>query len=187
MKYIIGQNVPWNASWSAEADTGFKVKRCQFSQGQRAIWQIERPGVGVPIFAKPHPVRQRQSIDQMLCTVCGKPTLEGMGDRWWFGFGMLNDGHFMTSESPVHHRCAKISERLCPRIRAFSLKPQPWPDGSRKLMAFVGGKEVENDFGIRVKTGQIVVGSLKLGWPIAEAMKIPEIARHIRPENLVSS
>ncbi len=61
--------VPWNAGWSSEAR--YEVRPCRWVGGRLALWSPHTPGVGKPIFAKPHMVRQRRSIAEMRCTVCG--------------------------------------------------------------------------------------------------------------------
>lgn len=74
----IGVDVPWVASWSEEPQTG--VSRCPSVDGQLAVAQVEKPGAGQPLLTRNHFFRQRRSVGEMLCPMCGKPTLEG--DRW---------------------------------------------------------------------------------------------------------
>jgi len=54
---------PWNASWSGE--NRYEIRPCRYVGGNLAMWSPHLPGVGVPIFAKPHMVRQRKSIAEM--------------------------------------------------------------------------------------------------------------------------
>ena len=42
--------------------------------------QAERPGEGRPLYSRNHLFRQRKSVREMLCPMCGKPTANG--DRW---------------------------------------------------------------------------------------------------------
>ena len=93
---------PWNAAWSGEER--FEIRRCRFAENQLAVWQEHRPGSGKPQFAEPHIVRQRRSIAEWRCTVCGERTCQD--DRWWFEHGQIHEGWFMTTEAPVHRACA---------------------------------------------------------------------------------
>lgn len=77
--------VPWNASWSSE--DRYEIRPCRWVGGKMALWSPHAPGVGKPIFAKPHMVRQRRSIAEMRCTVCGERT--PLNDRWWFRLGRV--------------------------------------------------------------------------------------------------
>lgn len=163
--------VPWNASWSAELD--YEIRPCRWAGGQLALWQPHRPGQGVPIFAKPHNVRQRQSIIKMLCTVCGRPTLAS--DRWWFGLGHFREGYFMTTESPVHHACAELAQTVCPHLRKLKPDLEPFPRGAVVLSSIIGGSATDRDFGVRIG-GRKVIGHLKLAWPeSAVAFKTNEV------------
>ena len=92
----MARNVPWNAAWSSEEH--FEIRNCRWAQGRLAVWQPNTPDMGAPLFAKPHHVRQRRSIAQMLCTVCGNPTKRG--DRWWFQHGQEHESHWMTTQAP---------------------------------------------------------------------------------------
>lgn len=153
-------DAPWNASWTAEER--FEVRPCRWAGGRPAIWQPHKPGDGKPIFAKPHSVRQRRSIAEMRCTVCGLETAEGYLDRWWFGLVEYRDGWWMTQEAPVHLDCAILALEHCPHLRHLGRDPMPHPGGYRILRSMVGGERTESDFGIRLQNP--VVGHLKLGW-----------------------
>ena len=157
--WIIGQNVPWNAAWSAEES--FEVRNCRWAGGKPALWQPHKPGQGRPIFAKPHNVRQRQSIAEMRCTVCGQKT--PTHDRFWFGLGRETDGWFMTTEAPVHHACARLAEAMCPHICRQNLRANPMPPPDLVFAAIVGGPVTDRDFGLNLN-GRKVVGHLKLAW-----------------------
>lgn len=74
----IGVDVPWVTSWSEEPQTG--VSRCPSVDGQLAISQEIKPGVGEPVHTRAHLFRQRRSVGEMLCPMCGEPTHED--DRW---------------------------------------------------------------------------------------------------------
>ncbi len=152
--------VPWNASWSSEER--YEVRPCRWAGGQLALWMPHTPGVGQPIFAKPHMVRQRQSVARFICTVCGEHTPEG--DRWWFQMGHVQDGYFMTTESPVHKACAALATQVCPHLRARAFSAVRFPKAYSVLSAIVGGPATENDFGVRIN-GRRVIGHLKFAWP----------------------
>lgn len=154
---------PWNASWTAEER--FEVRPCRYAQGRRAIWQPHRPGEGRPIFAKPHSVRQRRSIAELRCTVCGEPV--SLNDAWWFGLGEWHEASrgFRTDEAPVHRECAELAMRVCPHIRKEGLEPAPFPKGFKTLLSMIGGEDVKRDFGLSVDPANPVVGHAYLWWP----------------------
>lgn len=166
-------NVPWNASWSDE--DRFEIRPCRWAGGRPAIWSPHLPGQGAPLFAKPHPVRQRRSIAEMRCTVCGERVGRGYYDRWWFGIGNAGvDGFaFMTTEAPVHRDCAELARQVCPRLRALNLEPRPMPQWDGVLSAMVGGEATERDYGITLN-GRVVVGHLKLAWRRMPERPIPQ-------------
>lgn len=160
---IIGKHVPWNAMWSGEEAGGYEIRPCRSVDGRLAVWQRHAPGMGTPIFAKPHMVRQRRSIAEMRCTVCGERTPEN--DRWWFGLGRFQDGWFMTTEAPVHHACGLHSEKVCPHLRALGAQLRRFPEGHSILQALVGGPKVAEDFGLEIDPARPVIGNLKIAWP----------------------
>ena len=135
----VGVDVPWVTSWSEEAHTG--VSRCASVDGQPAASQAEKPGQGRPLYSQNHLFRQRRTVREMLCPMCGKPTPDD--DRWcqtatWTtagdlrarGFGpalpadlpddraMLNCGAI----APLHHACASTAVTRCPHLGAMADK-----------------------------------------------------------------
>jgi hypothetical protein len=155
-----GLPVPWNASWTGEAE--YAVRPCRWADGQLAMWMAHRPGIGRPIFAKPHFVRQRKSIARWLCTVCGQQT--PANDRWWFGHGTHIDGMYMTGEAPVHKLCAEFSLLHCPHLKGRENDLARFPDGY-SIVASVLAPSINEEFGTNVQEGQRVVGTLKFAWP----------------------
>lgn len=155
-----GVNVPWNASWSGE--DRYEVRPCRWAGGKLAIWSPHAPGTGKPIFAKPHMVRQRRSVAQFLCTVCGHHTPSG--DRWWFRLGSLSEGMFMTTEAPVHGDCAALAMTVCPHLQSLGARPEPFPEPHAVMSALVGGSAVGRDFGLRITPDRPVIGHLKFAW-----------------------
>lgn len=166
--------VPWNAAWTAEDH--YEIRNCRWVGGKPAVWAPHRPGEGRPIFAKPHMVRQRRSIAEMRCTVCGRKTAPY--DRWWFVLGDTTvPGYaFATTEAPVHHGCAVIALRHCPHLRALDVQPAPMPPADVTLSTIVGGLATDRDFGLDLN-GRKVVGHLKLAW-----RRMPAVPRaKVRP------
>ncbi|WP_417724601.1 hypothetical protein [Salipiger sp.] len=159
MTLVIGKDVPWNAAWSGEVR--YEVRPCRYASGSLAIWSPFLPGQGRPIFAQPHMVRQRKSIAEFRCTVCGERTEPG--NRWWFPRGERREGWWMSTEAPVHFACAELARHACPRLRAAKDDPIRFPPGAKVLSALVGGSRTDTDFNLRI-AGRRVVGHLKLAW-----------------------
>lgn len=154
--------VPWNAAWSSE--DRYEIRPCRYAGGALAVWSPHSPGVGRPIFAKPHMVRQRMAIAKMLCTVCGHGTPKD--DRWWFALGGYQEGWFMTTEAPVHRACADLALKLCPHLQrnGCAADLSRFPAGASVLSAVLGGSLVDQEFGLKID-GRRVIGHLKLAWP----------------------
>ena len=169
---------PWNAAWTAEER--YEIRPCRYAGGTLAMWQPFKPGQGAPIFAKPHFVRQRKSIAEHRCTVCGEKTAPG--DRWTFGHGEWRDGYWMTQEAPVHLECAEIAMKHCPMIKAKSMTPFRWPSGATIVASIVGGPVFERDFGITL-SGRRVIGALKFAWPTLPASPLRDEAQACRQAN----
>jgi hypothetical protein len=159
---MIGLDVPWNAGWSSEQR--YEIRPCRWVGGALALWMPHSPGIGHPIFAKPHMVRQRRSIAQMLCTVCGEPTEPD--DRWWFGLGEYRENWYMTTESPVHRKCAELALEKCPNLKRNNCAGDlsRFPECYSILSSIVGGAITDEDFGVKIG-GRRVIGHLKLAWP----------------------
>ena len=109
--------VPWTVSWTGE--DAFRVDRCRFS-ARLAICQADAPGVGKPLFGKPHWQRQRHAIAECRCDLCGKPlklaTKVSLSHARPVGHGA--DGLAILQVEPLLHRdCAAISMRYCPSLR----------------------------------------------------------------------
>lgn len=155
-----GTPVPWNAAWSAEIC--YEVRPCRWVGGRLALWSPHLPGQGKPVFAKPHMVRQRRSIAEMRCTVCGEQT--AASDRWWFKLGRIQEGYFMTTEAPVHRACADFALTVCPHLRGREADLEPMPSDFSVLSAIVGGPATDQDFDLVIGDRK-VIGSLKLAWP----------------------
>ncbi|WP_404711540.1 hypothetical protein [Sphingomonas sp. MMS24-J13] len=110
--------VPFTASWSAEER--FHIAECRYF-GRPAVFQDEQPGVGKPLFGKPHMQRQRQVIARCQCDLCGLSLLTSTkvslsharpqphGASGWA---------VLQVEPMLHKRCAATSIRFCPSLRA---------------------------------------------------------------------
>ncbi len=159
MTLIIGKDAPWNASWSAEDRC--EIRPCKYAGNRLALWSPFKPGEGKPLFAKPHMVRQRKSIKEMRCTVCGELTTPD--NRWWFPFGDYRDDWWVSTESPVHLKCAELARHFCPVLRKKAVDPIRFPPGSTILFAVVGGEATDRNFGVQTR-GRKIVGHLKLTW-----------------------
>lgn len=159
----IGRNVPWNAGWTSEER--YEIRNCRWAGGRLALWSPHNPCEGKPVFAKPHMVRQRRSVVEMRCTVCGEKTPDD--DRWWFKLGnfIQNNSLFATTEAPVHRACAEHALTVCPHLRGREDDLERWPTGQTRIVAaIVGGPATERDFGLKIRP-QGVVGHLKFVWP----------------------
>lgn len=161
--------VPWNASWTGESQ--YEIRNCRWAGGRQAIWQNHAPGVGQPIFAKPHMVRQRRSIAEWRCTVCGEKTAED--DRWWFRLGRIHEdeGYYMTTEAPVHRACADHAKVICPHLRSLGVEPEPMPGGYSIASSLIGGHQATDDFKLPLGAHKQVIGALKLAWPLGMVMR----------------
>jgi hypothetical protein len=157
--------VPWNASWTSEER--YEIRPCRWASGKLAIWQPHTPGEGRPIFAKPHMVRQRRSIAEMRCTVCGEKT--PANDQWWFQHGRFQEGWFMTTESPVHRACAEFALTVCPHLKDSSALLERMPGNYRILSSIIGGASAEEKFSLNLSCQP--VGNLKIAWPARDVRR----------------
>lgn len=132
----VGVDVPWVTSWTAEPLLG--VRSCATVGGQLAAWQADRAGEGRPQYSRNHMVRQRRSVAEMLCPMCGAPT--PADDRWTQtgrrttagamrerGLAALlpvelKDAAVMLDAgaiAPLHRACAERSLAQCPHLSAM--------------------------------------------------------------------
>lgn len=144
----IGIDVPWVTSWSEEAHTG--VGRCASVDGELAVGQQEQPGHGRPLYSRNHLFRQRRTVREMLCPMCGRATLDG--DRWsqtgqetsanelrGRGFGWALPEDMPASNrllscgniAPLHLACAEAALERCPHLgrahdKTLKVFPPTW-------------------------------------------------------------
>lgn len=131
----VGIDVPWVTSWTGEPSLG--VGPCPSVGGALAILQADRPGQGKPLYSQNHAVRQRLSVRDMRCPMCGEPTpaddrwtqvahpvaagrlrATGRGDR--LPADLTDDSILIDAGAiaPLHRACVDRSLRYCPHLKA---------------------------------------------------------------------
>lgn len=129
----VGIDVPWATSWSQEVETG--VARCPSVDGELAVVQRQKPGVGRPLYSRNHLFRQRRSVREMLCPMCGRPTadddrwsqtakpttageLRSRGFDWAMPVDMADDQRLLNcgAIAPLHRACADSALARCPHL-----------------------------------------------------------------------
>ena len=109
--------IPWTVSWSAEET--FSLGKCHVFH-KRAIMQISDPGVGKPLFGKPHSNRQREAIGRCLCDLCGRSiklaTKVSLSHARPQPHGALGWA-ILQVEPMLHRECAAESCRWCPSLK----------------------------------------------------------------------
>lgn len=131
-----GSVVPYVASWTSETmlDTPVVnrptggIAYADETSVDRDEWDVlwvrmtARIGVGRPLFAKLHPLRQRRAMLRMLCQVCGQPAGRTERGHLWLtpepasGSVEQLEGAPVTLP-PVCLPCARLSVRVCPALR----------------------------------------------------------------------
>lgn len=131
----VGVDVPWVTSWTGEPGLG--IGPCPSVGGAIAILQADNPGRGKPLYSRNHAVRQRLSVRDMLCPMCGQPTTAG--DRWTQVAHPVTAGRLRATGrgdglpgdlgndrvlidagaiAPLHRVCVDRSLRYCPHLKA---------------------------------------------------------------------
>ena len=131
----VGVDVPWVTSWTGEPTLG--VRPCASVAGALAIHQADSPGLGKPVYSQNHAVRQRLSVRDMLCPMCGRTTTAD--DRWTQVAHPVTAGRLRTGGrgeglaaeladdailidagaiAPLHRACVDRSLRYCPHLKA---------------------------------------------------------------------
>lgn len=135
--WVIGQNVPWSVSWTAEQS--FNITLSDDFPGHMDVIQAENPGVGEPKFATLHINRHRLGMGRHVCHVCGRPTVKG--NRYIFpvqsgGFVTLPDEslRYAGNVPPVHLACAKRAQTMCPHLSGSYSLPVAYPAEDSRLM-----------------------------------------------------
>jgi len=141
----VGVDVPWVTSWTAEPVLG--VRPCASVGGRPALVQGEQAGFGKPEYSKNHLLRQRLSVQRMLCPMCGEPTVRedrvtqlarrttaGRLRQSGRGSGIapdIGDDAVLIDAgaiSPLHRRCSDLSLKHCPHLRAAPVEVMTFPD-----------------------------------------------------------
>ncbi|WP_309628106.1 hypothetical protein [Brevundimonas sp.] len=141
---VVGVDVPWVTSWTAEPIEG--VRPCPSVGGQLALVQAEAAGFGKPEYSKNHLLRQRLSMTRMLCPMCGQPTTPGnrvtqVARRVAAGKlrasgradlpSTIADEQIIVDAgaiAPLHRDCSDRSLQHCPHLRAEpAIDVQPFP------------------------------------------------------------
>jgi hypothetical protein len=175
----VGVDVPWVTSWTEETIIG--VRRCQTVGGRPALVQTEAAGYGRPRYSRNHLVRQRLTVLNMLCPMCGLPT--GPDDRWTqvarhTPAGLLRragkaaalpreieDKRVLVdagSIAPLHKACVERSLRYCPHLKADpDVNVMPFPARWTILPLLIEAAP-ETGAGIVIGAGILVVTFLQL-------------------------
>lgn len=113
-----GTAVPYTVSWTGE-DHHF-VGVCTHA-GHLALRQSAAPGVGKPVFNKPHSDRQREVITLGLCDLCGRTlkshTKVSLSHARWRANALQSGTGILQVEPLLHRACAAVSARYCPSLK----------------------------------------------------------------------
>ena len=93
-----------------------------------------RHGVGRPLFAEMHPLRQRRAMRRLLCQVCAGPADHTSDGVLWLLQDHREDwpdwpNRMGVTEPPVCLSCVHTSVRLCPALRqgAVTVRARRFP------------------------------------------------------------
>lgn len=81
-----------------------------------------QPGQGRPDFGRVHPMRQRRTMQRLLCQVCAGPADRTEDGVLWLLKDHRNDwpswpDRMGVTEPPICLPCVRMSVRLCPALR----------------------------------------------------------------------
>ncbi|MBR7620952.1 hypothetical protein JKL49_16275 [Phenylobacterium sp. 20VBR1] len=120
------ESAPWSAAWSGEAS--FTVGPSTDFPGFLELNQAQAPGKGEPLFGAMNATRLRRGMVDLLCHVCGRPTVRQ--DRYIFpvasgGLVTLLDGsqQYGCNVPPMHRACALRASHACPHLGKVSEAP----------------------------------------------------------------
>jgi hypothetical protein len=127
---------PYITSWSGENDPSYQLieypgrgiiyldEELHDRDNHGALWLRThwRPGHGQPQFARVHPVRQRRTMQRLLCNVCAKPADRTKDGVLWLLRDFRDDWpgwpeNMAVNEPPVCMPCAGLASQLCPALR----------------------------------------------------------------------
>lgn len=113
------RDAPWSAAWSSEQS--FRIAPSVDFPGMLELDQKQALGTGEPLFAAMNATRLRRGVIDLLCHVCGKPTVRQ--DRYIFpvasgGLVTLQDGtqQYGCNLPPMHRACAVRASHACPHL-----------------------------------------------------------------------
>lgn len=109
--------VPYVASWSGEER--FFLGLCPHA-GRLAIRQNSAPGVGKPLFGKPHSDRQREAIARGLCDLCGRSLKTSTKVSLSHARPIAHSAggwEILQVEPLLHRSCAALSAQHCPSLK----------------------------------------------------------------------
>ncbi|MBR0947252.1 transposase-like protein [Bradyrhizobium japonicum] len=111
--------VPYTVSWTGE-ERQF-VGPCPHARAP-ALRMHHAPGVGKPLFGKPHNDRQREAIARGLCDLCGKQlknrTKVSLSHARVRSNAASNSTTGILQVEPLLHReCALESTKFCPSLK----------------------------------------------------------------------
>jgi hypothetical protein len=154
--------VPYIATWSAEMQPvegpiidhprrGIAYPDETLTDRDRhgVLWTrtTSRQGIGRPLFAKIHSLRQRRAMRRLLCQVCAGPADESdRGVFWLFNKNPENWPEWPDAVSTAHPptclACTRVAVRLCPALRRSCAG------------VWVGRSTVSGVFGARYRAGR---------------------------------
>ncbi len=126
---------PYVTTWSAEQaprsvlvarpdGIGYADESVYDRDEHGVLWERKplRRGVGRPLFAEVHPLRQRRAMRRLLCQVCGGPADQSDYGVLWLLQDHREDwpgwpNRMGVTEPPVCVPCVGLSVRLCPALR----------------------------------------------------------------------
>ena len=113
------RDAPWSAAWSGEQ--AFSIDPSSDFPGMLELNQKQARGAGEPLFGAMNATRLRRGIIDLLCHVCGKPTVRN--ERYIFpvasgGLVTLQDGsqQYGCNVPPMHRACAIRASHACPHL-----------------------------------------------------------------------
>jgi hypothetical protein len=131
-----GSIVPYISAWSGEEIShpdvvprglgiGYEDEMPTDRDRQGVLWtrRTSLIGAGKPLFVDMHPVRQRLAMQRMLCQVCARPASRTEEGYLWLlpkhpGYQLDLLRYAPTTTPPVCIECARLSVRMCPRLRS---------------------------------------------------------------------
>ncbi len=119
-----GEKTPPSVLISRPGGIGYADESVYDRDEHGVLWRRMslRRGVGRPVFAEVHPLRQRRAMRRLLCQVCGGPADRSDDGVLWLLQDHREDwsdwpNRMGVTEPPVCVPCVGLSVRLCPALR----------------------------------------------------------------------